>query len=182
MLLRRITGLHLRLVATHPDGAGDLRLFGQTPTVFVVLALGLSISMAGYILKSLESCALTAELYSLPMSARAAVIVAVFAAPMIAFAKPLGQLKIETRLAAAARTTVNQRAAEREIFDRSQRDATPVQGAFQSRQAFVVAVTRQKETPKHLPVTVDPTQKTSKSKWSVNIECLFRLAENLLTH
>lgn len=119
MLLRRIAGLDLRLVATHPDGAGGLRFLGQSPNVFTVLAFAMSISVAGYILKGLDSGTLTTELYGILMSVWTAVIVTLFSAPLLAFAKPLGRLKIETRLAAAARATVNQRAAEREIFGRN---------------------------------------------------------------
>jgi hypothetical protein len=118
-LMRQIAGLELRLVASHPDGAGGLRFLGQNPNVFTSLAFAMSVTVAGYILKGLSSGALSTEIYGWMMSAWAAIIVGLFSLPLIAFAKPLTALKVRTRLAAAARATVNQRAAEREIFGRN---------------------------------------------------------------
>jgi hypothetical protein len=118
-LMRRIARLELRLVASHPDGAGGLRFLGQNANAFTSLAFAMSVTVAGYILKGLDSGALSTEIYGWMMSAWAAIIVGLFSAPMLAFAKPLTALKIRTRLAAAARATVNQRAAEREVFGRN---------------------------------------------------------------
>jgi hypothetical protein len=118
-LMRQIAGLELRLVASHPDGAGGLRFLGQNPNVFTSLAFAMSVTVAGYILKGLSSGALSTEIYGWMMSAWAAIVVGLFSLPLIAFAKPLTALKVRTRLAAAARATVNQRAAEREIFGRN---------------------------------------------------------------
>jgi hypothetical protein len=119
LLLRRIASLELRLVATHPDGAGGLRFLGQNPNVFTTLAFAMSVCVAGYVLKGLQSEQLDTGIYSMLMSAWAGFIVFLFSAPLLAFAKPLSALKTKPRLAAAARATVNQRAAEREIFGRN---------------------------------------------------------------
>ena len=118
-LMRQIASLELRLVASHPDGAGGLRFLGQNPNVFTSLAFAMSVTVAGYILKGLNSGALSTEIYGWMMSAWAAIVVALFSAPLLAFMRPLTMLKTRTQLAAAARATVNQRAAEREVFGRN---------------------------------------------------------------
>ncbi len=119
LLLRRVARLEMRLVATHPDGAGGLGFLGQHPNVFSALVFALAVSVAGAVAQALKADLLSLEAYGWLLSAWVGLTVALFAAPLWAFRQPLDDLRRRTRFAAAAQLTRNYRAQEREIFGRN---------------------------------------------------------------
>ena len=116
MLLRDLARLELRLVATHPDGAGGLAFIGQYPNAFTALAFAMSCALGAAIARTLLHGEMAAATYGQLMAAWLVVVVILFGAPLLAFTKPLRQLKEATLLAAGAVATRRERASERELL------------------------------------------------------------------
>jgi hypothetical protein len=133
LLLRDLSRMEMRLVATHPDGAGGLGFIGQYPNVFAALVFAMSAILAAAIVRALAGESLGVEAYGWIMTGWLVVVVGLFAAPLAFFSSPLRRLKEETSLAAAARATSHFRAAEREVLganvaapgDAPERDGAP---------------------------------------------------------
>ena len=125
LLLRRLAGLELRLVATHPDGAGGLGFLGRYPNVFAAVVLAMSITLAAAIAQAIQHDALSLHAYSILMAVWLAVVVALFAFPLTAFAKPLAELKATTLCRTSAEGTRYFRAAERKILGTNAVAAAP---------------------------------------------------------
>ncbi len=116
LLLRDLARLELRLVATHPDGAGGLAFIGQYPNAFATFVLALSCVLGAAIARTLLRGDLTAAAYGQLMAAWLIVVVILFGAPLLAFTGPLKRLKETTILAASALATRRERAVERELL------------------------------------------------------------------
>jgi hypothetical protein len=116
MLLRDLARLELRLVATHPDGAGGLAFIGQYPNAFTALVFAISCALGAAIARTLLHGEMAAATYGQLMAAWLVVVVILFGAPLLAFTKPLRQLKEATLLAAGAVATRRERAGERELL------------------------------------------------------------------
>jgi hypothetical protein len=116
MLLRDLARLELRLVATHPDGAGGLAFIGQYPNAFTALVFAMSCALGAAIARTLLHGEMAAATYGQLMAAWLVVVVILFGAPLLAFTKPLRQLKEATLLAAGAVATRRERASERELL------------------------------------------------------------------
>ena len=119
LLLRHLSTLTLRLVATHPDGVAGLGFLGRYPNVFAALVLAMSAALAAAIARAFENDALSVQAYGGVMTGWLAVMTAIFAAPLAAFGKPLRALKEATLDTAAARGTRHFRAAERDTLGRN---------------------------------------------------------------
>jgi hypothetical protein len=119
LLLRDLSRLELRLVATHPDGVGGLGFIGRYPDVFAALVLAMSLMLAAALLRAMKQEAIDVETYGWIMTAWLALVVALFAAPLAAFAAPLRRLKEATRDATAAQATLHFRAVECELIGRN---------------------------------------------------------------
>ncbi len=117
LLLRDLSRLELRLVATHPDGAGGLAFIGQYPNAFAAFVFALSCVLGAAIARTLLQGELTAAVYGQLMAAWLVVVIILFGAPLLAFTKPLRQLKEATLLAAGAVATRRERAVERELLE-----------------------------------------------------------------
>jgi hypothetical protein len=116
MLLRDLAQLELRLVATHPDGAGGLAFIGQYPNAFTAFVFALSCALGAAIAQTLLHSGLSAAAYGQLMGVWLVVVMILFAAPLAAFTKPLRQLKEATLLAAGYVATRRERAVERELL------------------------------------------------------------------
>jgi hypothetical protein len=116
LLLRDLARLDLRLVATHPDGAGGLAFIGQYPNAFAAFVFALSCVLGAAIARTLLQGELTPAAYGQLMAAWLVVVIILFGVPLLAFSKPLRQLKEATLLAASSVATRRERAAERELL------------------------------------------------------------------
>jgi hypothetical protein len=116
LLLHDLARLELRLVATHPDGAGGLAFIGQYPNVFAAFVFALSCVLGAAIAQKLLQNGLTAAAYGQLMVAWLIVVIILFGAPLLAFTKPLKRLKEATLLAASAVATRHERAVERALL------------------------------------------------------------------
>jgi hypothetical protein len=116
LLLRDLARLELRLVATHPDGAGGLAFIGQYPNAFAAFVFALSCVLGAAIAQRLLHGEMTPATYGQLMAAWLAVVLILFGAPLLAFTRPLWRLKEATVLAAGAVATRRERALERELL------------------------------------------------------------------
>ena len=116
LLLRDLARLELRLVATHPDGAGGLAFIGQYPNAFAAFVFALSCVLGAAIARTLLQGELTAPAYGQLMAAWLVVVIILFGAPLLAFTRPLRQLKEATLLVAGSVATRRERAVERELL------------------------------------------------------------------
>lgn len=119
LLLRDLARLELRLVATHPDGAGGLAFIGQYPNAFAALVFAMSCVLGAAIANTLLRTGLSAATYGQLMAAWLIIVTILFAVPLLAFTKPLRQLKEASILAASALDTRHHRAAERALLGRN---------------------------------------------------------------
>lgn len=116
LLLRDLAQLDLRLVATHPDGAGGLAFIGQYPNAFAALVFALSCLLGAAIARTLLQGGLSAAAYGQLMAAWLVVVMILFGIPLLAFSGPLRRLKEATLLTASSVATRRERAAERELL------------------------------------------------------------------
>ena len=132
LLLRDLARLDLRLVATHPDGAGGLAFIGQYPNAFAAFVFALSCVLGAAIAQHLLRGGLSAATYGQLMCAWLVVVVILFGAPLLAFSGPLRRLKEATLLVAGAVATRHERAAERELLGRNMSAGSDVEAAASS--------------------------------------------------
>jgi hypothetical protein len=116
LLLRDLARLDLRLVASHPDGAGGIAFIGQYPNAFTAFVFALSCVLGAAIAQTLLRSGLTAAAYGQLMVAWLIVVMILFCAPLLAFTKPLKRLKEATLLAAGSVATRRERAVENELL------------------------------------------------------------------
>jgi hypothetical protein len=116
LLLRDLARLELRLVATHPDGAGGLAFIGHYPNAFAAFVFALSCVLGAAIARALLQGGLELAAYGQLMAAWLVVVMILFGVPLLAFSKPLRQLKEASLLAASSVATRRERAVERELL------------------------------------------------------------------
>jgi hypothetical protein len=116
LLLRDLARLELRLVATHPDGAGGLAFIGRYPNAFAALVFAMSCVLGAAIAQTLLQGGMTPATYGQLLAAWLVIVIILFGAPLLAFTRPLRQLKEATILAASSVATRHERAAERELL------------------------------------------------------------------
>ncbi|MBK4723288.1 hypothetical protein JJL56_31020 [Azospirillum sp. YIM DDC1] len=119
LLLRSIARVDLRLVVTHPDGAGGLAFLGEYPNVFAALVFAMSASLGAAVARAFQQDAFEVHAYSYLMAGWLACILLLFALPLAAFVRPLRALKEKTLLTGAAQATNHFRREEREILGRN---------------------------------------------------------------
>ena len=112
-LLRRIAELDLRLVATHPDGHGGLMFIGRYPNVFTLFVFALSCSLGAAVANELLDKAISTTAYGYVMAGWLAIVLGLFTYPLLAFRKPLADLKTKTLIASSAQATEYFRCKER---------------------------------------------------------------------
>ena len=116
LLLRDLARLELRLVANHPDGHGGLAFVGQYPNTYATYILAVSFVVGAAIAKQMLEVGLDVATYGYIMTGWLAIVLALFAIPLMAFRKPLTRLREQTILASGAQATRHFRATERGVL------------------------------------------------------------------
>lgn len=116
MLLRELAALDLRLIATHPDGHGGLAFLGQYPNAYMMFVFAISCVLGSIIAHELLDSTLGMVAYGYIMGGWLMIMLALFAFPLIAFKKPLTELKERTLLLYSSQATRYHRAAERKLL------------------------------------------------------------------
>jgi hypothetical protein len=119
MLLWRIASLKLRLVASHPDGKAGLGFLAEYPNAYSMFVFGLSASMAITVVRHVFESNISSVTFGYIITGWLAIVFAFFAFPLLAFSKPLSELKERSLQILAARATLAHRAAERALIGRN---------------------------------------------------------------
>ena len=119
MLLWRIASLKFRLVASHPDGKAGLGFVADYPNAYSMFVFGISASMAITVVRHVFESNISSVTFGYIITGWLAIVFAFFAFPLLAFAKPLSELKERSLQIIAARATLAHRAAERALLGRN---------------------------------------------------------------
>jgi hypothetical protein len=119
MLLWRIASLELRLVATHPDGKGGLAFLAEYPNAYSMFVFGMSSSMAITVVRHVFEANISSVTFGYIITGWLAIVFAFFAFPLLAFSKPLSELKERSEQILGAQATRYHRAAERALIGRN---------------------------------------------------------------
>lgn len=92
-LLRRISRIDLRLVASHPDLAGGLNFLANSLRVFPILALAFGCIVAGATANEVLYDGKPLTDYIFPIITLVGVVLVIFVSPLLAFSRPLFQLR-----------------------------------------------------------------------------------------
>ena len=106
MLLWRIASLKLRLVATHPDGKAGLGFLAEYPNAYSMFIFGLSSSMAITVVRHAFESNISSVTFGYIIGGWLVIVFAFFAFPLLAFSKPLSELKERSLQILAARATL----------------------------------------------------------------------------
>jgi hypothetical protein len=119
MLLWRIASLELRLVATHPDGKGGLAFLAEYPNAYSMFVFGMSAGMAITVVRHVSEANISSVTFGYIITGWLAIVFAFFAFPLLAFSKPLSELKGKSAQVLGAQATRFHRAAERALIGRN---------------------------------------------------------------
>jgi hypothetical protein len=112
ILLRDISRLKLRLVATHPDRCGGIGFLALFPTVFSMMVFALSCVAAAVVLQDVVYSGSSLEWAAAMFGVWLAIILLVFIGPLVLFYPVLYQLKIRSMTDYGAVVTRRARALE----------------------------------------------------------------------
>jgi hypothetical protein len=115
LLLRRLSWLELRLVATHPDGKGGIGFLADYPSAYVTSVFGVSCAVAATLAQNLLQETATLTNISILMVVWLVIILGLFAFPLSAFSRPLLELKKVSMARLSAQATQYHRMAERKL-------------------------------------------------------------------
>ncbi len=93
LLLWRLASLELRLVATHPDGKAGLGFLAEYPNAYSMFVFGLSSAMAITVVRHVFETNISSVTFGYILTAWLVIVFAFFAFPLLAFSKPLSELK-----------------------------------------------------------------------------------------
>ncbi len=96
MLVWRISTLELRLVAAHPDGKAGLGFVADYPNAYATFVFGLSSAVAIVVVRHVSEGGMTQVTFGYIIGAWLAIVLAFFGFPLLAFARPLTELKTES--------------------------------------------------------------------------------------
>ena len=96
MLLWRIASLELRLVATHPDGKGGLAFLAEYPNAYSMFVFGMSSGMAITVVRHVFEANISSVTFGYIITGWLVIVFAFFAFPLLAFSKPLSELKAKS--------------------------------------------------------------------------------------
>jgi hypothetical protein len=119
MLLWRIASLELRLVATHPDGKGGLAFLAEYPNAYSMFVFGMSAGMAITVVRHVFEANISSVTFGYIITGWLAIVFAFFAFPLLAFSKPLSEVKEKSAQVLGAQATRYHRAAERALIGRN---------------------------------------------------------------
>ncbi len=112
-LLWRIAALELRPVATHPDGKGGLAFLADYPNAYSMFVFGMSSGLAITVVRHVFEANISSVTFGYISTAWLAIVFAFFAFPLLAFSKPLADLKSRSIEIFGAQATRYHHAAER---------------------------------------------------------------------
>ncbi len=115
LLLRRLSWLELRLVATHPDGKGGIGFLADYPSAYVTSVFGVSCAVAATLAQNLLQETATLTNISILMVVWLVIILGLFAFPLSAFSRPLFELKKVSMARLSTQATQYHRMAERKL-------------------------------------------------------------------
>src|SRR5271157_951660 len=118
-LLWRIASLELRLVATHPDGKAGLGFLAEYPNAYSMFVFAMSSAMAITVVRHVFETNISSVTFGYIITGWLAIVFAFFVAPLLAFSKPLSELKRRSEEILGARATRFHRAAERALIGRN---------------------------------------------------------------
>ena len=119
MLLWRIASLKLRLVATHPDGKAGLGFIAEYPNAYSLFVFGMSSAMAIIVVRHVFDSNISSVTFGYILAGWLAIVFALFAFPLLAFVKPLAELKEKSVQILGAQATRYHRASERALIGRN---------------------------------------------------------------
>lgn len=119
MLLWRIASLKLRLAATHPDGKGGLAFLAEYPNAYSMFVFGISSGFAITVVRHVFEANISSVTFGYIITGWLAIVFAFFAFPLLAFSKPLAELKDRSAEVLGAQATRYHRAAERALIGRN---------------------------------------------------------------
>ncbi len=93
MLFRRIAGLNLSLVATHPDRAGGLGFLAGLPGAFAPIMFATTVVLAGMFAHDVVYHGVSVQSLYVEMGALVGILVLVFLSPMLAFSSALSRTR-----------------------------------------------------------------------------------------
>jgi hypothetical protein len=127
LLLRDLARLDLQLAVMHPDRTGGLAFISQYPPVFSAFAFALSCTFAAAAAKAILHAHVDFHIFMYVMAAWLVLIIALFAWPLTAFMRPLGEFKKRTLLESSALAERANRATEQRWLGhaRDEKDAPP---------------------------------------------------------
>ena len=118
-LLWRLASLELRLVATHPDGKAGLAFLGEYPNAYSMFVFGMSSAIAVTVVRHVFDANISSVTFAYIIGSWLAIVFAFFAFPLLAFSKPLAELKERSEQILGAQATRFHRAAERALVGRN---------------------------------------------------------------
>ena len=116
LLLWRISRLDLRLVASHPDGKGGLGFVAEYPNAYALFVFGVSSAAAIVVVRHVFDSGISSVTFGYIISAWLAIVLVFFGFPLVAFTKPLGELKRKALEDLGAQATLFHRQAERTLL------------------------------------------------------------------
>lgn len=116
MLLWRIASLKLRLVASHPDGKAGLAFLAEYPNAYSMFVFGASAAMAMTVVRHIFESNISSVTFGYIIGCWLAIVLGFFAFPLLAFSKPLSELKERSLQILSAQATQFHRAAERAVI------------------------------------------------------------------
>ena len=118
-LLSRLASLEFRLVATHPDGKAGLGFLAEYPNAYSMFVFGMSSAMAITVVRHVFETNISSVTFGYIITGWLAIVFAFFVAPLLAFARPLSELKRRSEELLGAQATLVHRAAERALVGRN---------------------------------------------------------------
>lgn len=118
-LLKDLASLDLRLVSNHPDGHAGLAFLGEYPNAYAIVVFAMSLVPASAIVYELGGGGMTTTSYGIVIAVWLGAVLALLNWPLLAFSKPLRELKRKTLLACAPQATRHLRAAERDVLGKN---------------------------------------------------------------
>ena len=131
-LLHELATLEYRLVATHPDGKGGLSFIGQYPNAFTGFVFALSCVLGAALAQGLMAGEIEIGTYGYVMGTWLFIVLILLAWPLLAFRKPLAELKKQALYVCGAQATRHNRASERDLLGKNISAAEDVEAAEDS--------------------------------------------------
>lgn len=127
LLLWKLARMPLQLVATHPDRAAGLGFLGNYPTLFVGLVLGIGTAIGAKLLNAVLHANATSDDFSGVLALWVAVVLVVFAGPVLLFAPRLAAFRNDALLAFGALGVRENRSLGRPVGGTATPSDRPVQ-------------------------------------------------------